>query len=467
MKMNKEIGKFVKSSALFLVGSVLSKLIGIIFLPLYTKYIPTAEYGIYDVACTYSNIVIYFLFFEIWSTLLRFMYEAKTKEEQNKVSASAMTIFLISSLAFVMGAIALGLCSNIQYFLWIVVYTYMCALIQHMSFMARGMKRDADFAISGVIATLVTAASNTVMIVFGGLDYSSLFIAYILGGLCQCVYIEWRTHCIRDIRLKQADKKMMRQMLLFTLPLGVNAMSYWILNSSGKLVIQYILGNDANGLFAIGSKFSTLIVFVVTCFTYAWQSVSFEHENKVKHDTAFYTSASTMYMVIIGLATAALIPAIELTFPYLVYTSYSAARSIVPITLIVSAVHAYASFIGNIFYSIKKTKMLFASTLAGCIVCVGIALLCVKRFGIIGASYGMFAGYLVNVLIRIIALGKYIRFHIDYRYLLLVIILLAISTALFYLNNTFVAIGWLIISTGIVLIAVYRFLVKRKTVSRP
>ena len=36
-----------------------------------------------------------------------------------------------------------------------------------------------------------------------------------------------------------------------------------------------IIGNEANGIYAIGNKFSFVIGLITTCFTYAWQDLSF------------------------------------------------------------------------------------------------------------------------------------------------------------------------------------------------
>ena len=40
--------QFIKNTAIFFVGNVLSKLISFILLPMYTTVIPTEQMGIYD-----------------------------------------------------------------------------------------------------------------------------------------------------------------------------------------------------------------------------------------------------------------------------------------------------------------------------------------------------------------------------------------------------------------------------------
>jgi O-antigen/teichoic acid export membrane protein len=56
------IGRFIKSSGIFFVGSVLSKAIIFFMLPVYTKYIVPADYGYYDLSITYISVVSSMLF---------------------------------------------------------------------------------------------------------------------------------------------------------------------------------------------------------------------------------------------------------------------------------------------------------------------------------------------------------------------------------------------------------------------
>ena len=46
--------RFIKSSGIFFIGSVLSKAMSILMLPLYTNRIPTDSMGYYDLSLTYT-----------------------------------------------------------------------------------------------------------------------------------------------------------------------------------------------------------------------------------------------------------------------------------------------------------------------------------------------------------------------------------------------------------------------------
>ena len=57
---------FLRNSGIFVLGTVLSKLIAFIMLPLYTAVVPPSDFGYYDLSVTYLTVVCESLFLNIW-----------------------------------------------------------------------------------------------------------------------------------------------------------------------------------------------------------------------------------------------------------------------------------------------------------------------------------------------------------------------------------------------------------------
>jgi len=51
-----ELKKLTKGTLVYLFGTIGSKLVSFLLLPLYTKYLPPEAYGIYDVNITYATL---------------------------------------------------------------------------------------------------------------------------------------------------------------------------------------------------------------------------------------------------------------------------------------------------------------------------------------------------------------------------------------------------------------------------
>ena len=82
----KNLWKFVKTSGIYFIGTVLHKLITFFLLPIYTKYIDKADLGTYDLATAYINFLCSILFLDIWSGIMRFAFEYEGEERKKPYS---------------------------------------------------------------------------------------------------------------------------------------------------------------------------------------------------------------------------------------------------------------------------------------------------------------------------------------------------------------------------------------------
>ena len=82
--------KFLKSSFIYFVGNILTKIISFFLLPMYTNYIPTGGMGYYDVINTYMNIIVPIVSVTIWAAILRYCFDFENRDDKYKVIFNAM-----------------------------------------------------------------------------------------------------------------------------------------------------------------------------------------------------------------------------------------------------------------------------------------------------------------------------------------------------------------------------------------
>ena len=137
--------RFIKSSGIFFIGSVLSKAISILMLPLYTNRIPTDDMGYYDLSLTYITIATSFLFFDIWVAVLRYMYDGKTKQEQATAIKSGFSIFSVSSLVYLLFGSIFAWIFNPDAILLILLYGLFQNISNFLCFCVRGFQKNKEF----------------------------------------------------------------------------------------------------------------------------------------------------------------------------------------------------------------------------------------------------------------------------------------------------------------------------------
>ncbi len=425
--------RFIKSSGIFFIGSVLSKAISILMLPLYTNRIPTGDMGYYDLSLTYITIATSFLFFDIWVAVLRYMYDGKTEEERATSIKSGLIIFTVSSVMYTVLGVVFAIIFHPDAIYWILIYGLFQNIANFLCFCIRGLSKNKEFAISGIINTVVNVASNLILILVFNIGYKSLYISAIIGFVAQIIYLLIFGRIFKSLKIGTFDKAIIKSMFKYSLPLCINSIAYWILTSLNRVVINAIYGNEMNGIYAVGNKFSFIIGLITTCFTYAWQDVSFSKANE-QGIGAFYSNASTMYTKALILSSAVALPALKMVFPLLVGASYNASETTIPLFLIVAAISAISTFIGNIFYAIKETKTIFISMVVSALLNMALCYPLIKYWGINGANLSILFSFIVNIVIRCIVLGKKISFKLGGSLVFLFIPLALSVVSFIYLN---------------------------------
>ena len=128
--------RFVRTTGIYLVGNVLIKIISFLLLPIYTKYLPPASYGTYDLNTAYITFLSSILFLDIWGGILRFMFDYKKEAEKANVVKAGCVIFTISTLVYSIAVILLGSIMGIEYKCWLLLFGLLTNIQQVMGFVS-------------------------------------------------------------------------------------------------------------------------------------------------------------------------------------------------------------------------------------------------------------------------------------------------------------------------------------------
>ena len=457
--MKSSLISFVKNTGIFFFGNVLSKVIIFLLLPLYTNYISTESYGYYDLSVSYITVLTSLVFFDIWSTVLRFMYDSEEAKEKHKVATTCWILFFFSSIIFLV--IGGTICSlfSVKYAPLILGYGLSVNLHNMCGFITRGWKKNVHFAISGILNTIVMVMINIIMILGFHIEIESLYVAAILGNLIQVLYLVVVARVYPHFQNYFIDKDLFKSIVKYTLPLCINSISYWLLTSFNRVVLEKLMGLSANGIYAIGNKFGATISIVTTCFTYAWQDLAFSRQTSNPNDGRFFGKACNAYFLFLSTGIALLLPCFNILFPVLIGNAYQDAFTTIPPFLIMAVLNAYSTFIGNVFYAIKDTKTIFISMILSCLCNLVLCRPRIEKWGINGANISICISFLVNILIRSFVLHKCISFKPGLMYVLLGGGMILLSTIIYLYADIvgnclyFFAV---VVAVGIVLLIKYR-----------
>lgn len=386
MKQEKEL---IKNTFIIALGKFSTQIVSFLLVSLYTAKLTTQEYGSYDLIVTIITFLTPFITLTLEESMFRFLIDAKNKrEEKCIITQTVLTILSMLSIAciIIFLIIKLFLIKTTVYF---IPYVIAVVLMAMMNALVRGLGRIKLYSLSNFILSVLTIALNIVLILGTNLKVDGLLLSVIIANMIMVLFLATRLHLTRYINPKLVNRKLMIEMLSYSIPLIPHSLSWTIINLSDRLIVTYFLGAASNGIYAISNKFPTIINTVYNYFAIAWK----ESAAKALHDDEsdkYYNKIYVSLRNLVYSATVVVIAGVPFIFDLLINKSYAEAYLYIPILVFSVYFSNMASFYGGIFSAYKKTKIIGSTTLVSAIINLAINLIFVKIFGIYAAAISTF-----------------------------------------------------------------------------
>jgi polysaccharide biosynthesis protein len=452
-RSNMEKSKFIKNSIIYFIGNVLTKILSFLLIPLYTSYISTADYGYYDLTISIISLVVPITFFQIWDGMFRFVYDYNEDSEKNKIISNGLFVCFIGVIIYVCEIyIAKNIFKlNIENAYLLAFYGIAFALQYMYGTIARTYKQNKLYAVSGVINTLVNLTLNLFLIKYVKMGIESLYISFFCGSIIQVLIIEHRIKPLKNFKIKYLNMKQIKKMIQFSMPIGVSTIAIWLLTGYARLKISNELGVDYNGIFAIGTRFSSIIILIVSVLQMSWQEMSYELV-KEKEKKSYYEKGLQTFYNMIFCGTIFAISSTQILFEFLVAKSYYNAIYIMPLIYVYTALSSFNGFLSTQFLAEKNSKVTFYSVVIAAICNIVLINILIKRFMLVGVCISLIISFIINAVIRLYLLRKKYKLQLDYKKTVLSVIIICVYVLAYYTGIKILNMAMLIISIVIALI---------------
>ena len=411
--MNSKYKTLVKDTFIFAIGNMGSKLILFLLVPLYTSFLTTEQYGVAELIFTLSQLIVPFLTLAVNEAILRFGLINGIKQED--VIRNGAILFVISSIATVAITPLFSFYSTVDEWKW-----YLCVYIISVSattvFTSYLKVKDKNKLFAGVsiLQTLILAIMNVILLAVFHIGIRGYLIANIVSHFIAAIVTILGGGMLRDLKNSSYDKKLMKNMVLYSSPLIINGMSWWIIHSSDKIMVEMMISASALGLYTVATKIPSLINVIISIFTQAW-GISSIKEIESSNDTKFYSNVFSVYSFLTFGAAVFLIAIIKPFMNIYVGSDFRDAWSYVPLLLISAAFSSISSYYGALFAALKKSVSNMVSTLVAAGVNIVINFVGIQLIGVWGAIAGTVSAYVIISLIRMIGVHRSMDIKIDYK----------------------------------------------------
>lgn len=422
--MNNKYKSLIKDTLIFAVGSIGVRLILFFLVPLYTNFLSKEEFGIADLIFTVSQFIIPFVSLVIFDAVMRFGLSKDEKKED--VLLCGLLVCGVGSLVTVLLTPLLGFYETIAPWKWhLSLYVVIALLLYVEQNYVKAKGQNKLYVAMSITQTLTMALTNILFIVIIPMGIDGYVIANIVGISVSALGFFLFGRLWRDLKVARFSPKLLKRMLLFSAPLILNNISWWVIYSANKIVVEAVLGAAVLGLYTAASKIPALINVVISIFQQSW-GISSVKEVESSNDSDFYSNIFNVFSFIAFAMSIGLILIIKPFMTLYVGAEFVESWRYVPILLASATFSAISSYFVSMYAALKKSVNNMVTTLIGALLNLGICLLLVKEIGIWAAVIGTFAAYFVMAIARMVDVKRYLKIKVDLpRLILNTVILIA------------------------------------------
>lgn len=455
--MDSSTKRLVSGSVVYFVGNALTQLISLLLLRFVTGNITSGEYGFFNLVTTVSNLAIPFVTLQIADAVFKFALKAGSENEKKTYITIGFVVSAISTVVIFVAVYGLSAFLPIPNTFLVATYVASCALYSIYEKVIRCLDRSKVLVTGNLLKTVLFLALEILLISALDMGIQALLLAHILSQLFFLVFSELQVHAMRFFDLRSLNKKSFRDMTGFSLPLIPNAAFWWLTSSVNNIIVSARLGVGVNGIYSVSGKFSSALSMVTGVLNMSWQDTAVADYGK-RDFSLFLTKTFNTYVKLIFSAIAVLIPLVCIAIPYMVDAAYYGAIPYAPFLLIAAGMSAMAGFAAQIFTGKGNTKKLLTTSVTGMVINVVTVCLLVGRLGLWAAVIGTLCAETALFAIRTFATRKEFAKGVDYKAIVLVLMMLTVSLIFYFKGSVMANLIWLVVTIALALILNWQFI---------
>ncbi|MCK4321000.1 oligosaccharide flippase family protein [candidate division WOR-3 bacterium] len=432
--------RIIKGSGVYGIGKILPKVIRFLLIPIYTRFLTTSDYGIVSVVGVIVGIMEIILPLGLPASVTRYYFDySKESKEFRDFLGSVLIFFLlfgfsvVAILTFFGKPVFENLFSNIPFSpyiilgLWTALFVSIKTILLNIYRAKENALKYVSFRVAsfllttGLIIYFVVIAKEGALGKIKGSFYASLIFFIIFLVL---------TFNRSNVTL---SKPKLSGALKFGLPLVPHALSALILSSADRILLSRIKTLSEVGLYSIGYQIGHVFSIIMSSIDYAWIPIYYNiAKNEVEHKAKrIFSRMATIYITFGSvLATGVILFSREIIY-FMAAERFHPSHPVVPVVAAGYLIHLTYLMSVRALYLKKKTYMMAPITGFAAIINIGLNILWIPEFGMMGAAYATLVSFLIQcILIHIFAQRIY-RIPYEYRNLSMII---AFVGGIFFIN---------------------------------
>ena len=395
----RELKRLGTQSAIYGLGGIVSRLIAVFLLPVYTVYLGTVGFGRIETIVALTTVLTIVLRLGITSAFFRFYFDSEDEARR--------TLVVRTAFWFTMGMATLGLALGFAFATpisdwlnlgdpWLVRAGFIGLWAQmnyaQITSVFRVEERPVQFAVASVANVLITVVATILLVVVAHEGALGAVIGNFVGTLA--VYVVLLAYRRYQLGF-QFDRRLLRAMNRFGLPLVPAALALWVINLIDRLFINAYKGQAEVGIYSLANRISSLIVFVLAAFQLAWPAFAYSiRDDSVAKRTYSYVLTYLLFVTCwMSLALGALAPwIVRILAPH---GNFERSAEAVPVLCFATAAYSGYSVLAIGIGRTRQTQLNWVVTGSAALVNIALNFALIPTYGMMGAAVSTLVAYVV------------------------------------------------------------------------
>jgi O-antigen/teichoic acid export membrane protein len=406
-QMFEKIKELISHIVIYGLGNSGVRLVSFFLIPVYTRYLSPADYGILALVGMLDQIL--FILMNMGQSSALFRTYLAHEQPEGREAVLTTSLWLILTLSFPIGLLALVIAEPValiltgsaSYTSWVMLGIGGVAFktLLRMPFAVLRARKDsqryARLAFTRTMIGLMLAIFFVVGLHLGG---RGVLLSQLLAELLLGIYLVPATLWGLKLKFSSRDARDLLGYGIYLIPSGL---LNFLLHLSDRYFLKHFSSLQAVGVYALGYRFGEILYFATQAFALAWPQFLFGNL-KSPEAPALYARVFTYFLAIMGFLWLAVSLLAGELVKIMAHPSFYEAHRVVPWLAGAFLFQALAA-VGNVGMPLHrkvKYRPMIIGTAAG--LNLGLNFLLVPHYGPMGAAVTSFASLLVQFVLEIL-----------------------------------------------------------------
>ncbi|MBO8157761.1 MAG: oligosaccharide flippase family protein [Bacillaceae bacterium] len=403
--------KLLTNSILYTFGSMMTPLIGLVMLPVYTENLTPSEYGIMTTVQTLVGLLQLLLLLSLHGAVTRLFYDFLNEPEKQKEYLGTIFIFVvffstIMSIILILffqpfGSLLFKQIPVYPFYFILIGLSWVTSLLSLPLALFRAQEKAGLFVLINLLKAIAIMTLMVYFLIFKGHGVESVLLSqfFIIMILVVITFVKSFKYLKLSFNLTY-----LKDSLNFSLPLIPHVASAWIISSSDRIILEKYIEIEQLGVYSLAVQ----VAMVLSIFFQSVNNALVPRYTRLRKEgnEGQAKKLLNVFSIVILLFGVAAIPLAMLAIQFFTTKAYYGAIGLLPLLIIGQIIKGYYYIpVAKLFY-VKKTKAIASSSSVAALTNVAINILAIPFIGIYGAIVSTIAAEFIRLILLTILSNK-------------------------------------------------------------